>query len=127
MTFWLMLHHWHQYWHHRIQMALHSISQEMKCIITLLVIWHYWYKHWCNIMLMVSSMIPLQSTGRDIWNKVQHDIFVHVTPLAPILASQDTNGTAFHKSRNEVHHNSFGHVTSTGTSISINECHWNWC
>ena len=43
-------------------------------------------------MQMVLLMTPLHSLGQDDQNKVQHDFFGQVTPLAPVSVSHGANG-----------------------------------
>ena len=40
----------------------------------------------------VSSMATFHMLGQNDQKKMQHDIFGHVMPLAPALASSDANG-----------------------------------
>ena len=50
-----------------------------------------------HVMWTAPSMTPMYSLDQDYQNEVQHDLFHHVTPLAPALASCDddsvVNGT----------------------------------
>ena len=40
-----------------------------------LVIWCHWHWHWHHMILMISSMVPLQSLDQDNQNEMQCDFF----------------------------------------------------
>ena len=47
------------------------------------------------MMQIVLSMAPLPSLGQGIRNKVQHDFFGNVTPLALTSAAYGTDGMIY--------------------------------
>ena len=44
-----------------------------------------------NVTLMALTMVSLHLLGQDDQNEVQHNIFGHVTPLAPLPMSYNTD------------------------------------
>ena len=62
----------------------------------LLVMSCHWQWHQHHVLPMVSSMAPFHFLGQDVQNGVQHD-FSHVTPLAPVSASCNSDVCMLYK------------------------------
>ena len=89
--------------------------------------WCHLYQ--CHVMLMASSMTPLHSLGQDNWNKVQNEMFGHVTSL--VLVSHDVdgiiNGTIpFLWSRWSKWGAGFSSYDTIGVHLSITWCQWHF-
>ena len=100
MPFLVMWCHWHQIQHVMPVVSsmapLHLFKSQiidMRCKMTLLVMWYIWSWHRHFVMLMAFSMPQLHFLAQDEPKEMQHYLFGNMMLLAPVSASHGANST----------------------------------